>query len=109
MVFTIPSWRKASKVKKHYSTEYANQVLLNYADKQKFNEENNSFNVPNDFLGKSLYKTLDFLFKRKKIKLYKAFAKYEYRMYYIDYQTKKHATCYCNFQKIFLKEKRIFT
>lgn len=66
LVFTIPSWRKASKVKKYYSTEYANQVLLNYADKQNFNEENNSFNVPNDFLGKSLYKTLDFLFKRKK-------------------------------------------
>lgn len=66
VVFTIPSWRKASKVKKHYSTEYANQVLLDYADKQNFNEENNSFNVPNDFLGKSLYKTLDFLFKRKK-------------------------------------------
>lgn len=64
VVFTIPSWRKASKVKTHYSTEYANQVLLNYADKQNFDEENNSSNVPNDFLGKSLYKTLDFLFKR---------------------------------------------
>lgn len=66
VVFSIPSWRKASKVKKYYSSEYANQVLLNYIDKQNSKEENNRLNVPNDFLGKSLYKTLDFLFKRNK-------------------------------------------
>ncbi len=64
-VFTIPSWRKAYKVKKYYSTEYANQVLLNYIDKQN-SEEKNDLNVPKDGLWKSVYKTLDFLFKRNK-------------------------------------------
>lgn len=65
IVFTIPSWRKASKVKQYYSTEYANQVLLNYADKQN-SEEKNDLNVPKDYLGKSVYKALDFLFKKNK-------------------------------------------
>lgn len=66
VVFTIPSWRKASKVKKYYSSEYANQVLLDQVDKQNSKENKNYFDVPNDLLSNSVYKTLDFLFKRNK-------------------------------------------
>ena len=64
-VFTIPSWRKASKVKKYYSTQYANQALLNHVAMLNSQENNNGLNTPNDLIGKAVYKSLDFLFKRK--------------------------------------------
>lgn len=66
MIFTIPSWRKASKVKKYYSNEYAKQVLLHQFDKLKYEKQKNNFDAPNDVLSKSVYKTLNFLFKKNK-------------------------------------------
>ena len=63
LVFAIPSWKKASRVKKYYSNEFANEKL-NAEYKNLIT--NNNTNEPKDIIGKATYKALDLLFKKKK-------------------------------------------
>ena len=63
-VFAIPSWKKASRVKKYYSSEFVNEKLK--AEYNKIITKNNENDTPKDIIGKATYKTLDLLFKKKK-------------------------------------------
>lgn len=63
-VFAIPSWKKASRVKKYYSNEFANEKLN--AEYNKIITKNNKNDMPKDIIGKATYKALDLLFKKKK-------------------------------------------
>ncbi len=63
LVFAIPAWKKAARVKKYYSNEYANEKLN---EEYKNIKADNITNEPKDIAGKSIYKALDFLFKKKK-------------------------------------------
>ena len=62
LVFAIPSWKKASRLKKYYSNEFANDILIS-----KYNNliTNDNTRVPKDVIGKATYKALDLLFKKK--------------------------------------------
>lgn len=64
LVFAIPSWKKASRVKKYYSNEIANEKLN--TEYNKIITNNNKPDMPKDMIGKATYKALDFLFKKKK-------------------------------------------
>lgn len=64
-VFSVPSFKKAYKTKKFYSTEYANEVLLSQFDKQKANYGNPVIPEPKGFIEKTIHKILDFIFKKK--------------------------------------------
>lgn len=64
LVFAIPSWKKALRVKKYYSSEYANEKLN--AEYNKIITKNNNADMPKDVIGKATYKALDLLFKKKK-------------------------------------------
>ena len=59
--YSIPSWKKASKIKHYYSDNFANEVLLNQAMKQKQNNGNPVINQSNDMFTKAIHKGLDFL------------------------------------------------
>lgn len=61
LVFTIPSWRKAVKVKTYYSDTFANEVLLGKISAMQQNEEYQ----PQGVIEKATFKVLDFLFKKK--------------------------------------------
>lgn len=63
-VFAIPSWKKASKVNKYYSNEYANEMLK--AEHKRVITNTDKHDEPNSVIKKTTYKALDFLFKRKK-------------------------------------------
>lgn len=63
-VFAIPSWKKASRVKKYYSNEFVNEKLN--AEYNKIITKNNKPDMPKDMIGKATYKALDLLFKKKK-------------------------------------------
>lgn len=63
LMFAVPGWKKASKVKKYYSNEFANEILN--AEYNKLITNNNT-NEPKDIIGKATYKALDLLFKKKK-------------------------------------------
>ncbi len=62
-VFTIPSWKKATKVKKHYSSEFANEILN--AEYTKIITNNNKVDEPKNIIEKTTYKILDLLFKKE--------------------------------------------
>ena len=64
LVFAIPSWKKASRVKKYYSNEFANEKLN--AEYNKIITKNNKTDMPKDVIGRATYKVLDLLFKKKK-------------------------------------------
>ena len=64
LVFAIPSWKKASRVKKYYSNEFANEKLN--AEYNKIISKNNKTDMPKDVIGRATYKVLDLLFKKKK-------------------------------------------
>lgn len=64
LVFAIPSWKKASRVKKYYSNEFANEKLN--AEYNKIITKNNKTDMPKDMLGRATYKALELLFKNKK-------------------------------------------
>lgn len=64
-VLSVPSFKKAYKTKKFYSTEYANEVLLSQFDKQKANYGNPVIPEPKGFIEKTIHKILDFIFKKK--------------------------------------------
>ena len=64
LVFTIPSWKKANKMKKYYSSEYANEMLNK--EYEIITSDIKTTNEPTDIIGKATYKVLDFLFKNKK-------------------------------------------
>lgn len=64
-MFTIPSWKKALKIKKYYNSEYANEVLLAQVAKQKQNKHNNVNQKTDNALWNSVYKAVDFLLKNK--------------------------------------------
>lgn len=64
LVFAIPSWKKASRVKKYYNNEIANEKLN--TEYNKIITNNNKPDMPKDMIGKATYKALDFLFKKKK-------------------------------------------
>ena len=64
LVFAIPSWKKASRVKKYYSNEFANKKLN--AEYNKIITKNNKADMPKDVIGKATYKALDLFFKKKK-------------------------------------------
>lgn len=64
-VFSVPSFKKAYKTKKFYSTEYANEVLLSQFNKQKANSGNPVIPEPKGFVEKTIHKILDFIFKKK--------------------------------------------
>lgn len=63
-VFAIPSWKKASRMKKYYSTEFANEILN--AEYRKIIANDTKTDEPKDIIGKATYKALDLLFKKKK-------------------------------------------
>ena len=64
LVFAIPSWKKASRVKKYYSNEFANEKLN--AEYNKIISKNNKTDMPKDVIGRATYKVLDLLFQKKK-------------------------------------------
>lgn len=64
LVFTIPSWKKANKMKKYYSSEYANKMLNK--EYEIITSDIKTTNEPTYIIGKATYKVLDFLFKNKK-------------------------------------------
>ena len=64
LVFAIPSWKKASRVKKYYSNEFANKKLN--AEYNKIITKNTKADMPKDVIGKATYKALDLFFKKKK-------------------------------------------
>lgn len=64
--FTIPSWKKALRVKKYYSSEYANEILITESKKITANNNNAVIKEPTDIIGKATHKALDLLFKKKK-------------------------------------------
>lgn len=63
-VFAIPSWKKASRMKKYYSNEFANERLK--AEYKKMITNSNKTDEPEDVIGRATYKALDLLFKKKK-------------------------------------------
>lgn len=66
LVFSIPSWRKASKIKKYYSSENA-QVFLSMEEiKQRQNNDKPVQEVPQDVIGKAVYNALDKILGKKK-------------------------------------------
>ena len=58
---SVPSWKKAAKIKYYYSDNFVNEVLLNQAMKQKQNNGNPVINQSNDMFTKAIHKGLDFL------------------------------------------------
>ncbi len=63
-VFAIPSWKKASGMKKYYSSEFANEILN--SEYRKIIANDTKTDEPKDIIGKATYKALDLLFKKKK-------------------------------------------
>lgn len=62
-VFAIPSWKKASRVKKHYSSEFANEILNE--EYIKIITNNNKIDEPKNIIEKATYKVLDLVFKKE--------------------------------------------
>lgn len=60
--FAIPSWKKAARLKMYYDSQYANKLLFEKIQ----NIINNVQDIPNDFVGKAVYKTLDKIFKKNR-------------------------------------------
>lgn len=63
-VFAIPGWKKASRVKKYYSSEFANEILN--SEYRKIIANGTKTDEPKDIIGQATYKALDLLFKKKK-------------------------------------------
>lgn len=65
LVFSVPAWKKAARVKKYYSSEYANEVLTKQAELKSLGGNNPDCGKPRNFIEKAVYKVLDFIFKNK--------------------------------------------
>ncbi|MCM1508738.1 MAG: hypothetical protein NC177_16645 [Ruminococcus flavefaciens] len=65
LIFSLPSWKKASKVKIFYSNEYASKCLKEKIEEMSFiNNNEQTTDYPKDVIGKATYKLLDKLFKK---------------------------------------------
>lgn len=63
--FTISSWKKAFKIKKIFTDENANNLLQNQEHIQRQNYDNPVKNQPTDFIGKSVNKIFNLIFKNR--------------------------------------------
>ena len=64
-VFSIPSWIKASRLKRFYTDANAHSVLSMQDMLQRQNGGNPVFNEPTDIVGKTVWKALDKIFGKK--------------------------------------------
>lgn len=65
-IFSVPSWKKARKVKVFYTDEIANKFLSEKAIEMSSKVDCQDAEQPKDIVGKMTYKVLDALFKKKK-------------------------------------------
>lgn len=68
ITFSIPSWKKASKLKIIYSDLNANKVLSVQEQKQRQNNGSPPTEIPSDIIGKAVYNILDKILKKNKNK-----------------------------------------
>lgn len=64
LMFSIPSWRKATRVKYFYSNKKANEMLLSEYNRLKLNGWNTKVE-PNNSFDKVVFKIMDFAFNKK--------------------------------------------
>ncbi len=64
--FSIPSWIKASRLKRFYNDDNAHTLLSMQDMMQRQNEGNPIVNEPTDFIGKTLWGILDKISKKNK-------------------------------------------
>lgn len=65
LAFSIPSWKKASRVKKFYSDESANKYLNERIAEINRMGSPDAVAPPDDFIGRQVYKALDKIFGKK--------------------------------------------
>lgn len=64
--FSIPSWLKATRLKRFYDDANAHTLLCMQDMMQRQNGGNPVVNEPTDFIGKTVWKVLDKIFSKKK-------------------------------------------
>lgn len=64
-VFSIPSWIRATRLKRFYSDDNAQELLIMEDMMRRRNNGNPVINEPTDFIGKKIYKILDKFFGNK--------------------------------------------
>ena len=65
-LFSIPSFKRAAKLKVFYSDAYADSALKEKAETLKMNDGEEVSSQPTDFIGRFVYKTMDCIFNRNK-------------------------------------------
>lgn len=65
-LFSIPSFKRAAKLKIFYNDAYADSTLKEKAETLKMNNGEEATSEPTDFIGRFVYKTMDRIFNREK-------------------------------------------